>query len=189
MVDAHVGNVQAAHHRAVVRGDNTASVIWNRLSASNGYTRMPPLATAVVDPEGVQVVMDWINSISTRQSYAEWRLAQFGSSSSPQSDPNADADGDGVSNRDEFLAMTQPLNAASILKPDITASSGNIAIQFPNLPGRLVRVQTTTDFTSWSWWDVPGNNGLPAAPSNPTRQFVAPLDGARRFFRLSVEEQ
>jgi hypothetical protein len=64
MIDAHVGNVQAGDHKAVVRGFNDKSVIWNRLSASGGYTRMPPLATAVIDPEGTQVVMDWINSMA-----------------------------------------------------------------------------------------------------------------------------
>ena len=189
MIDAHVGNVQQAHHKALVRGDNTASVIWNRLSASGGYTRMPPLATAVIDPEGTQVVLDWINSMASRQTYEEWRLAQFGSSTSPEGQPTNDADGDGILNQDEFLALTDPEEAASTLRPGISVSSGNVAIQFPNLQGRRVQVQTTTDFTSWSLWNVPGNDGSPAAPSNPTRQFVVPLDGQRRFFRLSVEEQ
>jgi len=189
MIDAHVGNVQAGDHKALVRGFNDKSVIWNRLSASGGYTRMPPLATAVIDPEGTQVVLDWINSMASRQTYAEWRLAQFGSGISPEGQPTNDADGDGILNQDEFLALTDPEEAASTLRPGISVSSGNVAIQFPNLQGRRVQVQTTTDFTSWSLWNVPGNDGSPAAPSNPTRQFVVPLDGQRRFFRLSVEEQ
>jgi len=189
MIDAHVGNVQHAHHKALVRGDNTASVIWNRLSASGSYTRMPPLATAVIDPEGTQVVLDWINSMASRQTYAEWRLAQFGSSTSPESAETFDADGDGLTNYEEFLGLTSPMNAGSTLKPAISVSSGNVALQFPNLQGRRIQVQTTTDFTSWSLWNVPGNDGSPSAPSNPTRQFVVPLDGPRRFFRLSVEEQ
>jgi glucose/arabinose dehydrogenase len=189
MIDAHVGNVQAGDHKALVRGFNDKSVIWNRLAAAGGYSRMPPLATAVIDPEGTQVVMDWINSMASRQTYAEWRLAQFGSSTSPAGAPTNDADGDGVSNQDEFMALTDPEDAASTLRPAISVSSGNVAIQFPNLPGRRVQVQTTTDFTSWSLWNVPGNDGSPAAPANPTRQFVVPLDGQRRFFRLAVEEQ
>ena len=189
LIDAHVGNVQASHHRAVVRGDNTASVIWNRLAASGGYTRMPPLATEVVDPDGMQVVMDWINSSGGRQNYTEWRLSQFGSSSTPQGDPAADTDADGVSNYDEFLGMTSPLNGASVLKPGLAASEGNIAIQFPNLQGRLTKVLTSTDLTNWSTWQIPGNDGLPLAPSNLTRYFVAPMDGNRRFFKLDVREQ
>ena len=189
MIDALVGNVQASDHRAVVRGFADKSVIWNRLSASGGYTRMPPLATAVVDPEGVQVVMDWINSSGGRQNYTEWRLAQFGSSSSPPGDPAADADGDGVSNYSEFLGLTSPTNGASVLKPEIAVSSGNIAIQFPNLQGRLVKVLTSTDLANWSTWQIPGNDGLPLAPSNLTRYFVAPMDGNRRFFKLDVKEQ
>ena len=194
MIDALVGNVQPPApgqpaHKAIVRGYNTSSVIWNRLSASGGYTRMPPLATAVIDPDGVQVVMDWINSSGGRQNYTEWRLAQFGSSSSPPGDPAADADGDGVSNYNEFLGLTSPTNGASVLKPELAVSSGNIAIQFPNLQGRLVKVLTSTDLANWSTWQIPGNDGLPLAPSNLTRYFVAPVDGSRHFFKLDVEEQ
>lgn len=189
MIDAHVGNVQAAHHKALVRGDATASVIWNRLSASGGYTRMPPLATAVVDPDGVQVVQDWIASMTGRQTYAEWRAQQFGNGTSPQGDPGFDADGDGVTNHSEFLGLTSPTLAGPPLQPALSVSSGSIALQFPNLQGRRVQVQTTTDLMGWTLWNVPGNDGLPAAPSIPMRQFVVPLDGPRRFFRLSIEEQ
>lgn len=189
LIDTHVGVELQPNHRALVRGDALASIVRNRAAADGGYTRMPPLATAVIDPEGVQVLTDWINASAARQTYTEWRLAQFGSSTSPEGAQSFDADGDGVTNYNEFLGQTSPMNAGSVLNPAISVSSGNVAIQFPNLQGRRVQVQTTTDFTSWSLWNVPGNDGSPSAPANPTRQFVVPLDGQRRFFRLSVDEQ
>ncbi|MBK8038933.1 MAG: PQQ-dependent sugar dehydrogenase [Verrucomicrobiaceae bacterium] len=188
MIDAHVGNVQAGDHKALVRGFNDKSVIWNRLSASGGYTRMPPLATAVIDPEGTQVVMDWINSMASRQTYAEWRFAQFGSSSSPAGDPAFDADGDGVSNMNEFLGQTLPLSGNSTLQPLFNTGSTNLSIQFPNLLGRRTWVETSTNLTNWTLWDIPGNNGTPSA-SGSIRTLTAPIDGPMRYFRLKVEEQ
>lgn len=188
MIDAHVGNVQAGDHKALVRGFNDKSVIWNRLSASGGYTRMPPLATAVIDPEGTQVVMDWINSMASRQTYDEWRLAQFGSSSSPAGDPNNDADGDGVTNYNEFLGQTLPLSGNSTLQPLFSTGSTNLSIQFPNLTGRRTWVETSTNLINWSLWDIPGNNGTPAA-TGPTRTLTAPIDGPMRYFRLRVQEE
>lgn len=188
MIDAHVGNVQAGDHKALVRGFNDKSVIWNRLSASGGYTRMPPLGSAVIDPDGTQVVMDWINSMASRQTYAEWRLAQFGSSSSPAGDPSADADGDGVSNYNEFLGQTLPLSGNSTLQPLFSTGSTNLSIQFRNLPGRRTWVETSTNLTNWTLWDIPGNNGTPSA-SGSTRTLTAPIDGPMRYFRLKVEEQ
>ena len=188
MIDAHVGNVQAGDHKALVRGFNDKSVIWNRLSASGGYTRMPPLATAVIDPEGTQVVMDWINSMASRQTYAEWRLAQFGSSSSPEGDPSNDADGDGVSNFNEFLGQTQPLSGNSILRPLFSTGTTNLSIEFPNLLGRRTWVETSTNLINWSLWNVPGNNGTPNAAGG-TRTFTAPVEGPMRYFRLKVEEE
>lgn len=188
MIDAHVGNVQAGDHKALVRGFNDKSVIWNRLSASGGYTRMPPLATAVIDPAGTQVVMDWINSMASRPTYEEWRLAQFGSSSSPEGAQNFDADGDGVSNFDEFLGQTQPLSGNSILRPLLSTGTTNLSIEFPNLLGRRTWVETSTNLTNWSLWNVPGNNGTPNAAGG-TRTFTAPLEGPMRYFRLKVEEE
>jgi uncharacterized repeat protein (TIGR03806 family) len=188
MIDGHVGNVQQAHHKALVRGDHSASVIWSRLAADGGYTRMPPLATAVVDPEGVQLVMDWINASAGRQTYAEWRFAHFGSSSSPEGDPAFDADADGVSNYDEFLGLTLPLAGNSRAQPAVGLGSANMTVQFPNLPGRLSWIESSTNLLNWSLWNVPGNNGQPL-PSGATRSFTAPIDAPMRFFRLRVQEQ
>jgi hypothetical protein len=189
MIDAHVGNVQAPDHKALVRGYNDKSVIWNRLSASGGYTRMPPLATAVIDPEGTQVVMDWINSMAGRQTYDEWRLAQFGSGTSPEGAHNYDADGDGQSNWLEYLGMTSPQNGNSTLKPSISTAAGNVTVEFPNLAGRLIKVETSTDLTTWTPWNMNGNNGLPVLPAGGNRTFIAPMDTPQRFFRLEVKEQ
>ncbi|MBL9129933.1 MAG: hypothetical protein JNG86_01960, partial [Verrucomicrobiaceae bacterium] len=147
-----------------------------------------PLGSAVIDPDGTQVVMDWINSMASRQTYAEWRLAQFGSSSSPAGDPSADADGDGISNRDEFLALTQPLSGNSSLQPAVGVGSASMTVEFPNLMGRRSWVETSTNLFDWSLWNVPGNNGDPAA-TGATRSITAPVDGQMRFFRLKVQEQ
>ena len=188
LIGTHVAVELAADHRALVRGDASASIVRNRAAASGGYTRMPPLATAVMDPDGVQVLTDWINASTARQTYAEWRLAEFGSSSSLMGAPDNDADADGVSNLDEFVTLTDPEDAGSGLKPAVSVSSGNMVVQFPNLQGRLTKILTSTDLTNWSLWNVPNNNGLPAN-SGTTRTFIAPQDTTRRFFRLSVEEQ
>lgn len=56
--------------RLIKPGDTANSLLWNRIQARNvigngtfnGYSQMPPLATNVVDPDGVQLLADWINN-------------------------------------------------------------------------------------------------------------------------------
>ena len=47
--------------RLVVPGNTQRSIILSRASATNGYSRMPPLATNVIDQEGVDIITEWIN--------------------------------------------------------------------------------------------------------------------------------
>ena len=47
--------------RLVIPGDPANSIILSRASATNGYGCMPPLASNVIDTEGVNLLTDWIN--------------------------------------------------------------------------------------------------------------------------------
>ena len=48
--------------RLVIPGDPSNSIILSRASATNGYGRMPPIASNIVDPDGVALLTDWINN-------------------------------------------------------------------------------------------------------------------------------
>src|SRR5262249_24811073 len=70
-------------------------------------------------------------------------------------DPNADADGDGISNRDEYLDGTDPSSSGSYLPRltvIVTGSSGTIT-RTPNLPkytlGQTVQLQAVPDPTNY----------------------------------------
>ncbi|MFC7337813.1 PQQ-dependent sugar dehydrogenase [Haloferula chungangensis] len=47
--------------RLVIPGNTAKSMILSLTSHTNGYNRMPPLATDIVDQEGVALLTDWIN--------------------------------------------------------------------------------------------------------------------------------
>jgi hypothetical protein len=64
-----------------------------------------------------------------------WELANFGSLTAG---PDDDPDGDGMSNRAEFLAGTSPVNAASALRLSLQpAAAGGMQLQFTRAAGRI----------------------------------------------------
>ena len=67
-------------------------------------------------PGGVELSFSLPDEVTVRQTYAAWRLAQFGSGTTPEGDPAFDADADGLINHDEFIAGTHPLDSASFLE-------------------------------------------------------------------------
>jgi len=48
--------------RLVIPGDTANSIILNRAAAANGYSRMPPIGSNVIDHEGVALLTEWINN-------------------------------------------------------------------------------------------------------------------------------
>ena len=178
--------------RLVVPGDLNKSIVWDRVADSNGYTRMPPIATNEKDDQAIQLLAQWIlTSLPARQNYDAWRLAYFGDLLSPQGEPGANPDGDADNNQAEYLKYSNPTNSLSFYSPQIGKSNHMLTIQLPNFPGRRVTVETSTDLgitDPWLPWAVAGNNGIPLAPGL-TNTFAAPLNEPKRFFQIKIQEE
>jgi hypothetical protein len=181
------GGVEDPADRLIVPGSDGHSVIVNRAAARNGYSRMPPLATSEIDEEGVQLLIDWINSaLPERESYAAWQERIFGDS--PEGAPDADADSDGRDNRSEFLAKTDPMTVDSAPAPTILPMENDLRVLLPDLSGRGQRLESSTDLETWERWPVAGNDGL-ARPAGEPQEFMVPQNDEHRFFRSRIEER
>ena len=173
----------------VVPGSVNHSIIFNRISQSNGYSRMPPLATREIDFEGVELLSEWITSeVSPHTSYSLWRLAMFGDTTSPAGAPDHDADGDSLSNRHEYLTHTNPHDPNSVWRPVFNLSDGKAHLSFTGLPDRRIKALRSENLLDWTLWQAEGNDGVPV-PAGTPMNLEAPLDGDREFFRFSIEER
>lgn len=99
------------------------------------------------------------------------------------SDPNLDDDGDGFSNRDEFIAGTDPRDAMSALKiKEITCGQNGCEIVFDSISGRVYRVEYRDHFSiNWTLLEEKTGTGSPI----PVNDAAAPEE-PERFYRLTV---
>ena len=176
-----------AANRLIVPGDTAHSIVLNRVAATNGFTRMPPLGSNELDATGIALLTEWITTaLPARQSYADWRLANFGSASSPEGVPDFDADSDGSVNAQEFLAGTAPHDGGSFLLPQPTAAGSSVTLDFSLPANRSWQIETSADLATWTSWNTPGNAGLPH-PGGPV-SITGPRTSGSQFFRLRLWE-
>jgi len=173
-------------NKFVAPGDTGHSMALKRIQGA-GVPRMPPLATNELDPTAIQLLTDWITqSLPQRQSFSDWQIENFGSTSNPNAAPDADPDGDGQMNLLEFFAYTNPNSAVSALpSPALTSANGQLELSFTQPANRAALIQTSTDLTNWTLWDVSGNSPSYAAMAQ-LRTFMVPLNEDKRFFRLQL---
>ena len=96
-----------------------------------------------------------------------------------------DADGDASTNRQEFLAGTNPKLFSSRLRSNTLTrpTAGQLEINFNSVPGKNYMLQQSITLDAWQ--DT--GTTFPAHATNPqtTRQFPKPAD-PRKYFRVRV---
>ena len=102
----------------------------------------------------------------------------------------ADADGDGVSNEDEWRDGTDPTRVASAVRVmGMRWTESGASLRLPVIPGRRQDVETSTDLRSWrpafGRMIYPGDGTSEWVEEDPTMPPVAP---STRFYRVVSRE-
>ncbi len=116
----------------------------------------------------------------------EWRMYFFGSLTNALAQDNADPDGDGMANWQEYLAGTNPTNALSALQFAgaglVPGGAPNINLSWQTAPGRLYVLESSPVAGGNNWTPVNTNLG----DGNAFQVVLTNHTGTARFYRLQL---
>ena len=153
---------------------NTSTYIYAATTNVFNYTAVNRFQDSVGDG-----IPDW------------WRAQYFGSSGTTTnsiSSAAADPDHDGMSNYEEYLAGTNPTNAASVFKIEsITNNASGLTVGFQSVWGRNYILCSCTNLTSGSWTAVPSQ--VPVLGDGGADSFtnISTTTNAQNFYRIGVQ--
>jgi len=109
----------------------------------------------------------------------DWQSTHFGTQALAWPKPNVDSDGDGVSDRNEFLGGTNPKDATDNLAVAIRSTEQGTLLTWKTKVGGIYQVQASQDLNVWT--DVGGYRFAPADGDS----LVAPGISANSYFRVN----
>jgi subtilisin family serine protease len=115
-----------------------------------------------------------------------WELQYFGQLTG--TNPNADPDHDGMNNLAEWIAGTNPTNAASVLRLTLVSATNanNVVVSWPSVAGRNYWLARSTNLLT-GFNSVVGTNIAATAPTNVLTD-TAVLPGTTRYYRVGVQQ-
>lgn len=125
-------------------------------------------------------------SATTYTAMESWRFEHFNTTqNSGNAADDADADGDGWHNAQEFISGTDPNDRTSLLRfSQMTPDGNDMTLGFPTVLGKTYRLERSDTLQNGSWQTVLNN----IAGTGGTVQIIDP-DGAaqpNRFYRIVV---
>jgi sugar lactone lactonase YvrE len=129
-----------------VTGNSAYRVHFNHFSASpNGIALFHTTIQDGLITVGDRTGSSWNDGIPDT-----WRLLYFGTVSNALSAANADPDGDGASNWEEYVAGTNPLDATSVFKfqPATPVSGGAFTLQWPSVVNKSYSLQSSPSMSA-----------------------------------------
>ena len=85
----------------------------------------------------------------------EWMTTYFGPNVLDWPSPTDDADGDGASNLQEFLAGTVPTDPSSVMRVQIVSTAQSTTLNWNSQPGFIYQVQVSESLASWTNFGSP----------------------------------
>ena len=103
-------------------------------------------------------------------------------------DANGDLDGDGQSNLAEYLAGTNPQNAADrfLITSVVKAGGPGFVITFPAKAGKTYTIQYKNALSDPTWTEL---IDVPAVGADATSQYTDPTAQPTRFYRIITPQQ
>ncbi len=112
-----------------------------------------------------------------------WMMKYFGHPTGQAGDlslASDDADGDGASNLQEYLAGTDPNNPGSVFRlAAVAPGNGTISLTWPAAPGRSYQIQYKTNLDDAVWLTAPGSLSVIGSQG----YYLAPADQPCNFYR------
>ena len=138
------------------------------LAYANGFLEISPLVR--------DANFDGLDDSFQRRHFSLFTAAEAG--------PGADPDGDGLTNQAEFIAETNPTDAASLLKIQSVSQNGSgSTITWQSVAGKKYQVFSRADLSGATWQNV---GGLVTA-TGATQSFLdATATSGLRFYRVQV---
>lgn len=110
--------------------------------------------------------------------------AQYGFNTNNAADGAADPDGDGASNRDEYVAGTDPLNAASVLR--LERVGGNSSLQFVAQSNLSYSLQWRTNLALANWVNLTNVAGVTNGVRTIQVTVPNPPPDWERYYRVAT---
>ncbi|MGD0649542.1 MAG: ankyrin repeat domain-containing protein [Verrucomicrobiia bacterium] len=124
---------------------------------------------------------------AVQTAFEAWQMRYFGCANCPQAAPDADPDRDGISNRNEFLAGTDPGNEASSLRILSAVRNGDdVVITWRTVGGRTNVLQATAGDTN-AFMDISKAIIIAGTGDIVTNYIDRGGIGLHKYYRIRIE--
>ena len=182
-------NGSSTNNRVVAPGDPDHSMLLQRI-LTLGPGRMPPLATTILDTGAIQLLTDWIvQDLPHYTNFVGWQTANFPLATAPQSQADADPDGDGAVNYLEYLTTSNPRLAGDAWRIGVQSQGDTVQILFHQLANRAFEVQCATNLSGtlvWAPLDVPDNRPFFSATPFEAAVTTTATNQSAQYYRVRV---